>query len=183
MARREVGVRDVGSAVHVPNDVKAKLMFYLNCICTLINMDDRDEDMNRLTDYQRFYLLTESEIDQLTVMCLLLSPDILTGKCIFHNEEMCGDSLNKFFELASVDHQLLVTNNILIGGSQTRVKRIMCFKMEWIVDNYMVPILVLKRRLDLKMQLAEELQTLRMMQERRGMQDDDDDDKCCCVIL
>ncbi|XP_033750443.1 uncharacterized protein LOC117334756 [Pecten maximus] len=175
MTRREVGVRDVGSTVHVPDDVKAKLMFYLKCICDLINLEERDEDMNRLTDYRRYYLLTETEIDQLTIMCLLLSPSLLTDKCIFHNEEMCGDSRNKFFEISSVNRQLLVSNNIMIGGTQTRVNRIMCFKMEWMVENYFIPILILKSRLELKMQIAEEIVASHQRQEAA--------DDCCCTIL
>ncbi|XP_060082795.1 uncharacterized protein LOC132562083 [Ylistrum balloti] len=170
MTRHEIGVRDVGYSVQVPDDYKAKMMFYLQCICDLINLDGRDEDFNRLTDFGRYYLLTESEIDQLTILCLLLSPDLLDGKCLFLNEEMCGSSTNKFFELSAVDQQLVVSNDIMIGGTQTHVKRIMCYKREWIMENYMIPMTVLKRRLQLRIEI----------EENAGSEAADD---CCCVIL
>ncbi|XP_021345893.1 uncharacterized protein LOC110445553 [Mizuhopecten yessoensis] len=175
MTRREMGVRDVGCSVSVPEDVKAKLMFYLKCICDLISLDDRDEDMKRLTDFERYYVLTEPEVDQLTVVCILISPDLLADKCIFHSEDMCGDSRNKFFELSSIDQQLIVSNDILIGGMQTRVKRIMCYKMEWLMEYYLIPILVLKRRLELKMALAQEIVAMHEREEA--------DAGCCCTIL
>lgn len=172
ITRHELGVRDVGSTVRVADDRKAKLMFYLKCICDVISLEI-DEDMKRLTDFENFYVLTESETDQLTMTCLLLSPDVLMDKCIFHNERMCGTSQNEFFELASVQRQLVVSENLLIGGEQTRVKRVMCYKLSWLVENYILPMEYFKRRLDFRLALAQDI--ARRNEATRG--------DCCCTIL
>ncbi len=35
LQRSQVGVREFGETVTVPNDPKAKLMYYLSCVCTV----------------------------------------------------------------------------------------------------------------------------------------------------
>ena len=60
---------------------------------------------------------------------------MLSDKEIFHNEELCGDSNNKFFELSVAQTRLAVTDSILIGGQRRQVQKIMLFKLGWI-DTY-----------------------------------------------
>ena len=90
--RTQIGLKPTSHSVTVPNNNKAKLMYYLNCICSVLQLDD--PSINRLTRYNN-YGLNGDETDALMALCYLLSPDVLLDKCIFHSEEMCGNSSNK----------------------------------------------------------------------------------------
>ena len=76
-------------------------MYYLNSICSVLDLSD-EPAVRRLIDYQRYYNLTEEELDKLLVLCVLFRPDDLTGKCIFHNEELCGDHNNQFYRYGTL---------------------------------------------------------------------------------
>lgn len=144
----EIGIKGVGSTVHVPDNPRAKLMFYLKCMCDVLDLDD--PNINRLTDYGNYWRLDDEEEAKLLILCLMLSPDVLNGKCIFLDEDgdMCGNSANAFFELSAVQNRLVVTENILIGNQQRHVKTIMFYKASFITDKYLTPMIVLKPRLD-----------------------------------
>ncbi|XP_013421302.1 uncharacterized protein LOC106181466 [Lingula anatina] len=139
MGRLQIGLKKTGTTVTVPNNPKAKLMYYLDCICNVLNLDSSGE-IRRLRDYENHWRLSEDETNQLLILCLLISPDELINKCIFHSDEMCGDSGNEFYELSAVNHTFVVTDSIMIGGERKRVKEIMCFKMSWIEKNFINPI-------------------------------------------
>ena len=42
LGRTEIGVRKTGQSVTIPNDPKAKLMYYLDCICVVLDMRDQE---------------------------------------------------------------------------------------------------------------------------------------------
>ncbi|KAL3863090.1 hypothetical protein ACJMK2_004866 [Sinanodonta woodiana] len=143
LKRTELGVKNIGHNVAVPNDPRAKLMYYLSCMTTVLDLND-DPDLYRLINYNA-YFISEDEKTRLLTLCFLLSPEILLNKCIFQDDEMCGDSENKFYEISAVSKQLLLTNSILIGGQQRAVHRIMTFKMSWLERYWSEPIKALLR--------------------------------------
>ena len=53
---------------------------------------------------------------------------------------MCGDSNNAFFELSAVQHNLLLTDTILIGGQRRSVKKIMAYKRQWVLNFWVDPV-------------------------------------------
>lgn len=40
MGRTELGVREFGQTVTIPNDPKARLMYYLDCMCVVLDLSD-----------------------------------------------------------------------------------------------------------------------------------------------
>ena len=40
MGQREVGIRQFGNTVTIPQDPRAKLMYYLDCICAVLDLAD-----------------------------------------------------------------------------------------------------------------------------------------------
>ena len=134
----QVGLKSYGNAVIVQNDPKAKLMYYFDCICRILEMENTGE-IRRLRDFGNFFSLTEDEIDKLLIFCVMLSPDDLHGKCIFQNDEMCGDYDNELYELSSVSRTLAVSDSVLVGGERRRVRKIMTFKMCWLQTYYVQP--------------------------------------------
>ena len=141
---QRIGMRDISETVTVPANAKAKLMYYLSCVKTVIQLDD--STLHRLTDYNHYYLLTDPEIDALLALVILFSPDELLGKVFFPDED-CGGRNNQFFELSAVSHMLAVTDNILIGGERKRVAKVMFFKRSWLDNNYLIPLRSFEGRL------------------------------------
>ena len=119
-------------------------MYYLNCVASVIQLDDRA--LSRLRNYQNYYLLSDEETDALLAFVILFSPDELIGKVFFPSED-CGGGSNQFFELSAVSHMLAVADNIVIGGERKRVGKIMFFKRSWMENNYLSPIRSFQDRL------------------------------------
>ncbi|CAH3106107.1 unnamed protein product [Porites lobata] len=139
-----VGIRDITRDASIPQNPKAKLMYYLNCVATVIQLDD--PALSRLKNYQSYYSLSEEETDALLAFVILLSPDELIGKVFFPSED-CGRYTNKFLELSAVSHMLAVANNIVIGGERKRVGKIMFFQRSWMETYYLTPIRSFQDRL------------------------------------
>lgn len=140
----KVGIKDTSCSATVPVTPTAKLMYYLNCVAYVIQLNN--PNLSRLRDYKRYYLLNDAEIDSLLVLILLFSPDELIGKVFFPSED-CGGSTNQFFELSSVTHMLAVSSNVLIGGERKKVANIMFFKRSWLENNYISPLRSFEGRL------------------------------------
>ena len=139
-----VGIKETGVNVTVPASPTAKLMYYLDCVAIVIQLDN--PNLNRLRNYRSYYLLTDPEIDALLALVLLFSPDELIGKVFFPSEDIRGSS-NQFFELSSVTHMLAVADNVLIGGERKRVAKIMLFKRSWLENNFISPLRSFEGRL------------------------------------
>lgn len=61
-------------------------MYYLDCVATLIELDN--PNLNRLRNFQNYYFLNDVETDALLTLVVLLSPDELIGK-IFSPKTIC----------------------------------------------------------------------------------------------
>ena len=142
--RQEVGVREIGRRVTVPQNSTARLMYYLDCVAVVIELDS--PNLRRLRDYTNYFLLSDAEIDALLALVILFSPDEMIGRVFFPSED-CGGFSNQFFELSAVSHVLAVSDNILIGGERRRVAKVMLFKRAWIDTNYISPIRSFQSRL------------------------------------
>ena len=139
-----VCIRDTTVNASVPQNPKAKLMYYLKCVASVIQLDD--PALSRLQNYQSYYSLSEEETDALLALVILLSPDELIGKVFFPSED-CGGGSNQFFELSAVSHMLAVADNIVIGGERKRVGKIMFFQRSWMETYYLTPIRSFQDRL------------------------------------
>nr|XP_022310021.1 uncharacterized protein LOC111115543 [Crassostrea virginica]XP_022310051.1 uncharacterized protein LOC111115557 [Crassostrea virginica] len=137
-------VKATGTTVQVPANPRAKLMYYLSCVCNALQLDTSDtRNIARLKDYQNYAFLTEDEKKQLLVFCAILSPDVLLNKVFFQN-----DSSNEFYDIGTVASHLVVSSSIVIGGQKKSIRKIMTFKMSWLQNNYLEPLQALARELD-----------------------------------
>lgn len=145
LTRTQVGLKETGNTVTIPSDPRARLMYYLDCMCAVLSMD-YNADVNRLRRYRNDYTLSHSDTSALIKLCLLLSPDELLDKCIFQNDGLCGNSGNNFYDLETVSQNLLIAGNVVIGGQNTRVMKIMTFKRTWLEINWINPMQILLER-------------------------------------
>ena len=185
MNRVQIGLKDTSTTVSVPDDATARLMYYLDCICTVLQLE-RNAQMNRLRDYDNYRRLDDDDKKRLLVLCLLLSPDKLRGKCIFQDDDLCGNSDNKFFELSAVKNTLLISQSILINGESRTVTKIMTFKMSWMTRYFLEPLKEFQRRLQRQTEAAESHQ--RYVREaaesrsRRQRQIEATESSCCAIL-
>ncbi len=95
LRRREVGIEPLNIPdPNVPNDDRARLMYYLDCICELVPGLRSNSEMNDLTRYQSYRNVRDDAMDRLIISAYLLSPDELDGKVLFLIDELCGDGDN-----------------------------------------------------------------------------------------
>ncbi|UJR30384.1 hypothetical protein I4U23_017919 [Adineta vaga] len=76
-------------------------------------------------------------------MCGKLDPDDLIDKVMFEdkNGHLCGQSLNRIYDISQVRHSLVVVDSLFIGGRNREVKKIMFFRPEWLRKFYILPVL------------------------------------------
>jgi hypothetical protein len=130
-------VRATGTSVSVPNADIAKLMYYLDCVCNVI--DYNDGNIRRYRNYSNWANMSDEEDRLIFVLALALSPDELEDKVFFNSPSLCPDASNEFYEIGQVRNQLLVVQSIISGGQQRRVKKIMAYKQTWMQNNYFQP--------------------------------------------
>ncbi|KAL3847960.1 hypothetical protein ACJMK2_018849 [Sinanodonta woodiana] len=132
--KKDIEFKMIGCNVRVADDPRAKLMYYLHCMCTVVDLSNTSPNL------------------QLIILCVLLDPDEFIDKCIFQNDVMCLNSSNKFYEITQVNNHLLVAGNVIIGGRNRRVNKIMAFKRNWIQDNYYTPLNILLQQRQMRRQ-------------------------------
>lgn len=134
----EIGIRHTGVTVQVSNNDVARLMYYLNCVCTAVNCE-QDAEIRRFTSYQYWSSLSIDDQKILLGLCYKFSPDVFDGKVFFHSEVLCGDRLNDFVEISQVRNQLMAAESIIIAGRTCQVNKIMVYKIQWLRKYYIEP--------------------------------------------
>ena len=131
--------------VNVPNNDVAKLMYYFSCVCSAVECDMTPQ-MRRFANYSNYAHMSINEVRQLLALCYTFSPDVFEDRVFFESDTLCGNSSNKFYEINQVSHNLLAVSSIVIAGQTRRVKQIMTYKMSWMRNNYLEPMLRLAQR-------------------------------------
>lgn len=129
--------------VTIPDSNIAKLMYYLDVVCDLIEYDDRNLD--RLRNFKNYRNITDTELRLLFVACAALEPDLLIDKVMFEDEtgRLCGDSTNRMYEIGHTRHNFVAVNSILIAGRNRRVKKLMAYRPSWLTTYYYRPMAAL----------------------------------------
>jgi hypothetical protein len=154
--RSNIGVREYGTTVSVPDNDVARCMYYLNCVCAVI--DYNDANIRRYTNYREYWRLSNDEVEIVYRLCLTLSPDEFEDKVFFQSDAMCGSSANNFFEISQVQNRLGVVGSIVIAGRSRQVTNIMTYKMSWMRANYFGPMSRLADRFNPERRLIRALQ-------------------------
>ncbi|CAF1538041.1 unnamed protein product, partial [Rotaria sordida] len=115
-----------GSTANIPNADIARIMYYLDCVCTVIEYNDND--IRRYRNYSNWRNMSDEEDRLIFLLAATLSPDELEDKVFFNVPDLCPDSTNAFYEIGQVRRQLMVVQSIVIGGQSRQVKKIMAYK-------------------------------------------------------
>ena len=86
-------IESTGKTVNVPTDNYAKLMYYLNCVFTVIQYNND----TKLIDYQHYYNLNDNEKNIVLELAKLFDPIIfIKAKIFIYNPNI---SSNEFFKI------------------------------------------------------------------------------------
>lgn len=157
--RDQFGLRPTSSRATVPDNDLARLMYYLNCVFSAIEYND--QNVRKYRDYNNWSLLSDAEQRMVFWLALTFSPDEFDGKVFFQSDQLCGDSINKFYEFSQVRHQLLAVQSILVAGQSRQVKKIMTYKMSWMMNYYYSPMQRMKSRFEQQQQQQQRAQAAR----------------------
>ncbi|CAC5356539.1 unnamed protein product [Mytilus coruscus] len=138
--RQELKIRDTTVLASVPENDTARLMHYLDSMCTVLQLEVTDYSIQRLKDYKKYYLLTRDEQENLIGLCFLVSPDKLEGSCIFRSDEICNTGFgNRFFRIDSTETGFVASQSVFVGTVQVSVKEFMVYKNSWMNEHYRAP--------------------------------------------
>jgi len=141
-----ITAEDIGVRVIVPNNDVARLMYYLQCVCTTIDCDN-DPDIQSFTNYNNWSSLSIEDQKALVLICYTFSPDVFDNRVLFYSDELCRDSSNGFFKINQISNHIIAAESIAIGGQVRVVNKIMTYKREWMQKNYIDPMQRLVARL------------------------------------
>ena len=129
----------ISTKTTVPDNDYAKLMYYLNCVSSIVDFDIPRKYIN----YDEYYNLSYSEKKELLALCILLEPSLFTNSHLFildENGEILKTSNNEFYELKATQFGLHINSEILIAGKMVRALKIMIFDSYWMRKFYYNPI-------------------------------------------
>ena len=134
---QSLNVKPIGQTVTVPDNSLARLMYYLDCVFTVIQYDQS----SRLTDYQRYYLLSKEEEQTVLGLVALFNPKVMSDLSLFivsRNLVPYGSS-NEFYQITDDRIGVHVNSEVVIGGRVVKVLKIMACTEDWIYRNYINP--------------------------------------------
>jgi hypothetical protein len=130
-------VTPFGKTVTIPDADIARIMYYIDCVCAVVEYND--SDIRRYRNYSNWANMSDREDRLIFILALALSPDELEDKVFFNSPQLCGNSNNQFYEIGQVKNHLIVVRSIVIGGQQRQVKKIMAYKATWLQTFYITP--------------------------------------------
>jgi hypothetical protein len=131
---QSLNVKPIGQTVTVPDNSLARLMYYLDCVFTVIQYDQS----SRLTDYQNYYLLSKEEEQTVLGLVALFNPKVMSDLSLFivsRNLVPYGSS-NEFYQITDDRIGVHVNSEVVIGGRVVKVLKIMACTEDWIYRNY-----------------------------------------------
>lgn len=131
----------IGDTTVVPAFSMAKLMYYLRCIKTCVDL----EIGSRLIDYMNHQLLTELERRDVVVFAHRYRPGVLRNVVLFEVDDhspLLPRSANTFLAVDDpmvAEHFTPASNDISVDGVEYPIKKLLIFKYSWLHDYFSVP--------------------------------------------
>ena len=136
LAMKNIRVKAFGTTTTVPNNAIAKLMYYLDCITAVLDIDD-----SKLNDYQNYDELTGEQLLAVYLLAKLYHPSILIKSGVFIlDEKLLYDTNNQFYEITDETIGFHASREIVIGGKTIKVLKCMACNDNWLSKYYFTPI-------------------------------------------
>ena len=142
LGMNRLNVSMFGEKTQVPNNIFAKLMYYLHCVTVVIDYE-RD---NILTDYKNYNDLTDEQIEAVYNLALLLNPKIFISAGIFivDSKLLPDDVDNQFYKITDERIGVHINQNFMVGGKIVKVLNVMACNDSWLTRFYYLPLQEIK---------------------------------------
>ena len=132
-----------GEEVTIPNDNIAKLMYYLNCVSTVIDYNEP----NLLTDYQNYTRLDSKGRQIVYELACILDPKIFIDNGIFIVDSDLPPEYfpNKFVKITDetivlhANREIHANREVMIGGKIRKALNVMICDPKWLSSFYYIP--------------------------------------------
>jgi hypothetical protein len=153
--KTELTIKDITVKADIPQNATARLLYYLNCVNTIIklvelNIDEVDYTfVSWVNDYKNClpFTMTNQAKQKILRIARLFSPNILEDKIFFRTTNLNGDLNNRFYEINSSEITVAATDEVVIGGAKKKIHKIMLYKSDWLQTYYFNAIRDLEREL------------------------------------
>ncbi|KAH3783636.1 hypothetical protein DPMN_161578 [Dreissena polymorpha] len=140
---------DYGIQHTLSKDRRARLMYYIYRICSILNLPETDA-FTRFSDYVSFREIGDEHLQELLDTAYMLRPKVLDGICMFVNDEMCMQAGYAVILLPTSHSSIGVAESYVdiptIGSVE--IMKVMMVKESWI--RYMFTRPFTKLREDLR---------------------------------
>ena len=133
-----IQVQPIGKVVNIENNDIARLMYYLYCVNTVISHENSD----RLTDYGHYYRLNKEEEELLLKLVVAFNPKLFIDAGIFIVDQnlLPYNMDNEFYQITDERIGIHINEELVIGGKNVKVLKIMACNSSWLNRNYINPI-------------------------------------------
>lgn len=193
MEKQDKNVLGVDVSSCVPNSPRGRLMYYLDCVNSLVDLGDQ-YDTSKLRNFEYSHLLTDADTDVLISLCFLYAPDKLDKHVMFQDDDLCGDNLNKFYEVNSLRYKYQINDTVNAGEQGRRVFKVMTYKRKWLLRNWINPMHFFADRLEriasnrrnIRRQTVQFQSSLTYNNESEKstlLEQKPNKNRCCCIII
>ncbi len=123
--------------IKVPDNNFAKLMYYLQCVFTVIKCNG----FSRYTNFENYEEVSCSleGFNKVLELAEIFNPSVMMRAKAFVINENLGIMNNRFFEITDERLNFHASKEIVIGGIRTRVLKVMFMTSKWLINNYYLP--------------------------------------------
>ena len=133
----KLGILNTGGECKVPNNKLAKIMYYLQCVFTILDVPGYEH----YTNYKNYSALTRRQIQDVLVLALRFEPSLMISYNLFIvDKDLIPLGFgNQFYERTDRRLPYSCRSEVLIGGKGFKVLNIMACTQAWINQNYNEP--------------------------------------------
>ena len=135
---KSIDVQPTYNKIIVPNNKLAKLMYYLDCVFTIVKYDVEEKYYN----YNNFSVLTKDEENIVLQLAEFFNPSNMLKLSLFildHNL-LPNEKENEFFEITDKNIGVNINSEVVLEGRILKVQKVMVYKQSWMNKYYFDPI-------------------------------------------
>ena len=135
---KSLEVQPVYNKIIVPDNKLAKLMYYLDCVFTVVKYDVEEKYYN----YNNFSVITKDEENTILQLVKYFNPSNMQKLSLFILKPniIPNGKENEFFEITDKNIGVNINSEVVLEGRILKVQKVMAYKRSWLYKYYHVPI-------------------------------------------
>lgn len=138
-------IKNTGTTCTVPENSWAKLMYYLNCVNSVINLDIP----SKITNYNKYMDLTFDDKNYILMLAEVMSPSLFEENHVFiYDAVITPGKSNQFYDISYTKVAAAATKEFLVAGMRVATLKVMAYEYQWKKKYYDDPMLEFSERLN-----------------------------------